>query len=291
MAPQATEAKLHNRPPQHQSTKPGQQGQMIPQPLIDNPEYKAAGKLKDKVAIITGGDSGIGQAIAVTFAKEGADVAIVYLNEQADAEETKKLVEHYGRHCELIPGNLENPEFCKDVVAKTVRKYGKLDILINNAAEHWENEDLATLDAKILEKTFRINVFSCFYLTQAALEYLGEGAVIINTTSVTAYRGAAHLLDYSATKGALVTFTRSLSEQLVGQGIRVNAVAPGPIWTPLIPASFSPEDVQAFGADTPMGRAGQPSEVAPCFVFLASSDSSYISGQVLHPNGGRIVNG
>lgn len=291
MAPQATEAKLQHRPPQHQSTKPGRQTSMIPQPLVDDPEYKAAGKLKDKVAIITGGDSGIGQATAIAYAKEGADVAIVFLNEKTDAEETRKLVEKYGRRCELIQGNLENPEFCKNVIAKTIQAYGKLDILINNAAEHWENENLETLDIKQIENTFRTNVFSCFYLTQAALKYLGEGSVIINTTSVTAYRGSGHLLDYSATKGALVTFTRSLSEQLIPRGIRVNAVAPGPIWTPLIPATFSPDDVQHFGEETPMGRAGQPSEVAPCFVFLASKDSSYMSGQVLHPNGGRIVSG
>lgn len=291
MAPQATESKLQQRPPQHQATKPGRQTNMIPQPLVDDPEYKAAGKLKDKIAIITGGDSGIGQAIAVAYAKEGADIAIVYLNEDNDAEETRKLVEKYGRRCELIRGNLEKPEFCQEVVHKTIQAFGKLNILINNAAEHWENEDLETLDLKQVEKTFRTNVFSCFYLTQAALKHLGEGSVIINTTSVTAYKGAGHLLDYSATKGALVTFTRSLSEQLIGRGIRVNAVAPGPIWTPLIPATFKPEDVQHFGEDTPMGRAGQPSEVAPCFVFLASKDSSYISGQILHPNGGRIVGG
>lgn len=290
MAPQTSESKLQHRPPQHQTTKPGRQSSMIPQPLIDDLEYKAAGKLKDKVAVITGGDSGIGQATAVAYAKEGADVVVVYLNEHADAESTRKLVEKYGRRCELIAGNLENSDFCREVVEKTIHAFGKLDILINNAAEHWENENLETLDLKQLEITFRVNVFSCFYLTQAALKYMGEGSVIINTTSVTAYRGSGHLLDYSATKGALVTFTRSLSEQLLPRGIRVNAVAPGPIWTPLIPATFSPDDVQHFGEDTPMGRAGQPSEVAPCFVFLASKDSSYISGQILHPNGGRIVN-
>ncbi len=291
MAPQAAESKLQQRPPQHQNSKPGRQDRMIPQPLIDDPHYLAAGKLKDKVAIITGGDSGIGQATAIAFAKEGADVVVVYLNEHEDARQTRQQVEHYGRRCELIAGDLADPEFCQTVVNQTIKAFGKIDILINNAAEHWENNNLETLDLNQIETTFRINVFSCFYLSKAALKYMGEGAVIINTASVTAYKGSAHLLDYSATKGALVTLTRSMSEQLIERGIRVNAVAPGPIWTPLIPASFSPEDVKQFGEDTPMKRAGQPCEVAPCFVFLASRDSSYISGQILHPNGGRIING
>jgi NAD(P)-dependent dehydrogenase (short-subunit alcohol dehydrogenase family) len=263
---------------------------MIPQPLIDDPEYRAAGKLQDKVAIITGGDSGIGQAVSLVYAKEGANVAVVYLNEHEDAQQTKRLVEAQGRRCLLIDGDLADESFCREVVEKTLQAFGKIDILINNAAEHWETESLENLDMQQMEHTFRVNVFSFFYLTKAVLPHLKEGSSIINTTSVTAYKGSGHLLDYSSTKGAIVTFTRSLSDQLVSKGIRVNGVAPGPIWTPLIPATFSDEEVQKFGQDTPMGRAGQPSEVAPCFVFLAAKDSSYVSGQILHPNGGRVIN-
>lgn len=291
MAQHATEQKLQQRPQQQQHTKPGHQQLMTPQPLVDDPDYKAAGKLQDKVAIITGGDSGIGQAIAITYAKEGADVVVVYLNEHEDARETRKKVEQYGRRCELISGDLKDPDFSQEIIRKTLQAFGKLDILVNNAAEHWESEKLEDLDLQQVETTFQTNVFSFFYLTQAALKHMHEGAAIINTASVTAYKGSEALLDYSATKGAIVTFTRSLSQQLAKRKIRVNAVAPGPIWTPLIPATFSAEDVQHFGEDTPMGRAGQPSEVAPCYVFLAAKDASYISGQVLHPNGGRIVNG
>jgi NAD(P)-dependent dehydrogenase (short-subunit alcohol dehydrogenase family) len=285
-----TEEKLQQRPAQHQNIKPGRQKPMIPQPLIDDPEYRAAGKLQDKVAIITGGDSGIGQAVSLVYAKEGANVAVVYLNEHEDAQQTKRLVEAQGRRCLLIDGDLADESFCREVVEKTLQAFGKIDILINNAAEHWETESLENLDMQQMEHTFRVNVFSFFYLTKAVLPHLKEGSSIINTTSVTAYKGSGHLLDYSSTKGAIVTFTRSLSDQLVSKGIRVNGVAPGPIWTPLIPATFSDEEVQKFGQDTPMGRAGQPSEVAPCFVFLAAKDSSYVSGQILHPNGGRVIN-
>lgn len=284
-----TEESLQRRPAQHQAVKPGHQKAMVPQPLVDDPEYKAAGKLQDKVAIITGGDSGIGQAVSVIYAKEGADVVVVYLNEHEDAEQTKRLVEEKGRRCLLIAGDVSDEAFCQTIVEKTLQTFGKIDILVNNAGEHWEEEHLEELDLHQMEHTFRVNVFAYFYLTQAVLDYMKEGGAIINTTSVTAYKGSGHLLDYSSTKGAIVTFTRSLSQQLIPRGIRVNGVAPGPIWTPLIPATFSDEDVKEFGKDTPMGRAGQPSEVAPCFVFLAAKDSSYMSGQILHPNGGRVV--
>jgi len=285
-----TEETLQRRPLQHQAVKPGRQSVMYPQPLEDDPEYRPAGKLKGKVALVTGGDSGIGRAVALIYAKEGADVAIVYLNEHDDAQRTKQLVENYEQRALLIAGDVGDETFCHDAVAQTVAALGKLDILVNNAGEHWESESLETLDMQRMETTFRTNMFSMFYLGQAALPHLKPGSAIINTASVTAYQGSGHLLDYSATKGAIVTFTRSLSQQLAERGIRVNGVAPGPIWTPLIPASFSEKDVQEFGADTPMGRAGQPSEVAPCYVFLAAKDSSYITGQILHPNGGRIVN-
>jgi NAD(P)-dependent dehydrogenase (short-subunit alcohol dehydrogenase family) len=285
-----TEQQLQQRPPQHQSVKPGREKLLIPQPLYDDPDYKAAGKLQDKVAIITGGDSGIGRAVSVIYAKEGADVVVVYLNEHEDAQETARLVESKGRQCLLLAGDVGDANFCKRVIEQTIQTFGKLDILVNNAGEHWESGDLEKLDLNLMERTFRTNVFSMFYLTQAALPHLPEGSAVINTASVTAYRGSGHLLDYAASKGAIVTLTRSMSEQLIERGIRVNGVAPGPIWTPLIPASFSAKDVQEFGADTPMKRAGQPSEVASCYVFLAAKDSSYISGQVLHPNGGSSIN-
>jgi NAD(P)-dependent dehydrogenase (short-subunit alcohol dehydrogenase family) len=263
---------------------------MTPQPLVDDPDYQAAGKLKDKVAIVTGGDSGIGQAVSVIYAKEGADVVVVYLNEHDDAEKTKQLVEEKGRRCLLISGDVSSESFCREVVDKTLQAFGKIDILVNNAGEHWEEENLENLDMRQMERTFQINVFAFFYLSKAALAHMQPGSTIINTASVTAYKGSGHLVDYSATKGAIVTFTRSLSQQLVDKGIRVNGVAPGPIWTPLIPATYSQEDVKEFGKNTPMGRAGQPSEVATCYVFLAAKDSSYMSGQILHPNGGRVVN-
>jgi len=286
-----TEEKLQARPEQQQTAKPGHQGNMKPEPLIDDPDYKAAGKLQDCVAIITGGDSGIGQAVATIYAKEGADVVIVYLNEHEDAKKTETLVSKYGRKCLCISGDLKNPQFCRSVAEKAHEMFGKIDILVNNAAEHWESDSIEDLDLDQMETVFKTNVFPYFYLTKAALKYMGKGGSIINTASVTAYKGSGHLLDYASTKGAIVTFTRSLSEQLIDKGIRVNGVAPGPIWTPLIASTFSPKDVQEFGADVPMKRAGQPSEVAPCYVFLAAKDSSYMSGQVLHPNGGKAVNG
>ena len=281
---------LHkNRPEQQQRQQPGRERELRPLAESKARHYKAAGKLKGKIALITGGDSGIGRSVAVMFAKEGADVAIVYLNEHEDAKETQRLVEAEGERCILIPGDIGDEAFCRKAVEQTVRELGHLDILVNNAAEQHPKQSIEEISAQQLERTFRTNIFSMFYLTKAALKHLKEGSTIINTTSVTAYRGSGGLLDYSATKGAIVTFTRSLSENLIEKGIRVNGVAPGPIWTPLIPSTFPPEKVKKFGSDVPMKRAGQPDEVAPCYVFLASEDSSYISGQILHPNGGEPV--
>ena len=278
-------------PPQHQDRQPGLESDMNPQPQADDPHYHGSGKLKGKVALITGGDSGIGRAIAVAFAKEGADSAIIYLNEHEDAEETQRLVSEYGQKCLPIAGDIGDEHFCRQAVEQTVNELGRLDILINNAAEQHPQESIEEITSEQLEKTFRTNIFSMFYFTKAALKHLQPGSAIVNTTSVTTYKGSPKLLDYSATKGAIVGFTRSLSLALTEQKIRVNGVAPGPIWTPLIPSTFTPEHVQAFGQDVPMGRPGQPEEVAKCFVFLASEDASYISGQVIHPNGGTIVNG
>lgn len=279
------------RPKQHQDKQPGVEREMQPRPESFAKGYLAAGKLRGRVALITGGDSGIGRAVSIAFAKEGARIAIVYLNEHQDAEETKKAVEEEGVDCLIIAGDIGDPNFCNIVVEKVVSRFGGVDILVNNAAEQHPQDNIEDITPEQLEKTFRTNVFSLFYLTKASLKYLKHGSSVINTTSVTAYRGSSHLLDYSASKGAIVAFTRSLSESLVKKGIRVNGVAPGPIWTPLIPSTFRPDEVAKFGGDEPMGRAGQPDEVAPCYVFLASSDSSYMSGQVLHPNGGEIING
>jgi NAD(P)-dependent dehydrogenase (short-subunit alcohol dehydrogenase family) len=278
-------------PPQHQDRQPGLERDMNPRPAFEDRQYKAAGKLLGKTALVTGGDSGIGRAVAVTYAKEGADVAIVYLNEHGDAEETKRQVEQEGRRCLLIPGDIGDEAFCRDAVERTAREFGKLDIVVNNAAEQHPQKSIEDITAEQLERTFRTNIFGIFYLTKAAMKHLKSGAAIVNTTSVTAYQGNEILLDYSSTKGAIVTFTRSLAMQLVGKGIRVNGVAPGPIWTPLIPSTFNEEQVSKFGATTPMERAGQPEELAPSYVFLASDDSSYMSGQILHVNGGMIVNG
>ena len=263
---------------------------MRPRPRHTDPAQRGCDRLKDKVALITGGDSGIGRAVAIAFAKEGADVAIAYLDEHEDATETKRLVEEHGRRCITIAGDVGDEGFCELAIARTVNDLGSLDVLVNNAAEQHPQESIEKISAEQLERTFRTNIFSYFFLTKAALPHLRRGSAIVNTTSVTAYRGSPALIDYSATKGAIVAFTRSLSQALVEKGIRVNAVAPGPIWTPLIPASFPEEKVETFGTDTPMGRAGQPEEVAPAYVFLASDDSSYMTGQVLHPNGGEIVN-
>ncbi|HEY9629586.1 MAG TPA: SDR family oxidoreductase [Coleofasciculaceae cyanobacterium] len=279
------------QPKQQQEQTPGLESEMTPLPQFESHDYDGKGKLEGKIALITGGDSGIGRAVAVAFAKEGADIAIVYLNEHSDAEATKQKIEAEGRRCLTIAGDIGDEQFCQQSVEKTVTQLGHLNILINNAAEQHPQESIEQISGEQLERTFRTNIFSMFYLTKAALPYLAEGSTIINTTSVTAYKGNAQLLDYSATKGAIVAFTRSLSQSLIKKGIRVNGVAPGPIWTPLIPSTFPEEKVEKFGAQVPMQRSGQPEEVAPSYVFLASDDSSYMAGQILHPNGGDVVNG
>jgi NAD(P)-dependent dehydrogenase (short-subunit alcohol dehydrogenase family) len=278
-------------PAQHQDVQPGIQSEMTPRPIIISDKYKGVDKLLGKIAIITGGDSGIGRSIAVHYAREGADVVIVYLNESNDAAETKKLVEAEGRTCLTVAGDIGEESFCQEVIKMTAEKFGKIDILVNNAAEQHTKNDITEITQEQLERTFRTNIFSFFYLSKAVLPYLKEGSSIINTTSITAYRGSPHLLDYSSTKGAIVAFTRSLSMNLISKGIRVNAVAPGPIWTPLIPSTMDEKTVSKFGQDTPMQRVGQPAELAPSYVFLAADDSSYMSGQVLHVNGGEVVNG
>ncbi len=278
------------RPKPSRAARQGREASMRPRPLSVDPDYKPAGKLSGRCALVTGGDSGIGRAVAIAFADEGAHVAIVYRTHDEDAAETKRIVETRERKCLTIKGDVGDPAFCKRAVDQAVRGLGKLDILVNNAAEQHEQDNFLDITPEQLERTFRTNIFGYFYITRAALPYLRKGGVILNTASVTAYRGSAHLVDYSATKGAIVAFTRSLSQMLADKGIRVNAVAPGPIWTPLITESFEPEEVQNFGTDVPLGRAGQPEEVAACFVFLASDDASYMTGQVLHPNGGEIVN-
>ncbi len=256
------------------------------------PRYPGSGRLNEKVALVTGGDSGIGRATAVLFAREGADVAIAYLNEHDDAKETARACEAEGAEVLLFPGDLGDPDHAASVVQSIIDKWGKLDLLVNNAGEQHPDEEIEKITEKQLQRTFQTNIYSMFYLVEAARPHLKRGASIVNCTSVTMYKGAAGLLDYSATKGAITAFTRSLSENLVGDGIRVNAVAPGPIWTPLNPCGGAPkEKIEHFGEDTPMGRPGEPNEVAPCFLFLACEDSSYMSGQVLHPNGGIIVNG
>jgi len=276
-------------PPQEQEP-PGTEKAMRPQPQSEMKEYRGSGKLRDKVAIITGADSGIGRAVAIGFAKEGADVAIIYLNEHEDAEKTQQLVKEAGRETFTMAGDVGDQAFCKKVIERSLDEFGKLDILVNNAGEQHAVERLEDLPIEQLHRTFATNIFSMFYLTQAALPHMKEGSAIVNTTSVVAYRGIPNLLDYAATKGAIVALTRSLARNLSSRKIRVNAVAPGPIWTPLIPSTeFPTEKVESFGSNTLIGRAGQPDEVAPCFIFLASSDSSYLTGHVLHPDGGEWV--
>jgi NAD(P)-dependent dehydrogenase (short-subunit alcohol dehydrogenase family) len=278
-------------PPQEQEHQPGLRSEMDPIPQSESDSYRPANKLQGKVALITGGDSGIGRAVALAFAKEGADVVIVYKDEHEDAQATQRDVEKKGRRALLIAGDIGDENFCRQAVQRTVDELGQLTILVNNAAEQHPQESIEAITQEQLERTFRTNIFAMFYLVKAAMPHLKAGSTIINTTSVTAYRGSPQLLDYSSTKGAIVAFTRSLSMALVEKGIRVNAVAPGPIWTPLIPSTFPAEKVASFGADSPMGRAGQPAELAPAYVFLACEDSSYMSGQVLHINGGEVVNG
>jgi NAD(P)-dependent dehydrogenase (short-subunit alcohol dehydrogenase family) len=277
------------RKPQSQS-RPGLESKMKPAPVAERPE-KPAGKLLNKVALITGGDSGIGRAVAVLFAQEGADVVIAYLAEHKDAEETAGMVVEYGRQCLIIPGDLSKEKNCKRAVTRAIKQFGKIDILVNNAAIHYEVDKPEKITSDQLIKTFATNIFSYFWITQAALPHMKKGSCIINTSSVTAYRGSGGLIDYASTKGAIVSFTRSLAANLIKRNIRVNGVAPGPIWTPLIASSFKPKKVAKFGSDAPMERAGEPAEIAPCYLFLASEDSSYMTGQFLHPNGGEIVNG
>ncbi len=274
-----------------QNHQPGVEKKMSPRPEYINPNYKAAGKLMNKTALITGGDSGIGRAVAILFAMEGANVAIAYLDEDKDAKETKKLVEDTGRECVLFRGDVSEKEFCDKIVKQTISRLGSLNILVNNAAQQYPQDDFLKISKQQLEKTFNINILPYFFLSQAAVKNMKEGDTIINTSSVTAYRGSPHLIDYSSTKGAIVTFTRSLSENLAPKKIRVNSVAPGPVWTPLIVSSFDEKEIEKFGQSVPMGRAGQPSEIAPAYVFLASEDASYITGQVIHVNGGELING
>ena len=282
--------KKNLRKPQHQS-RPGKESLMEPAPVTEKVHIKAADKLAGKIALITGGDSGIGRAVALLFAKEGADIIIIYLNEHTDAKETKLLAEKYGCRCMLISGDISKEQFCKKAVQKAVKQFGQVDILVNNAAVHFESKGLEDISTSNLVKTFATNIFSMFWITKALLPFMKKGSAIINTSSVTAYRGSAGLIDYASTKGAIVSFTRSLSANLVDKGIRVNAVAPGPIWTPLIVSSFKRSKVATFGSEVPMKRAGEPAEVAPAYLFLACEDSVYITGQVIHPNGGEIING
>ena len=276
--------------PRQQQPMPGIEGKMKPRPLVMKPE--TGKKLEGKIAVITGGDSGIGRAVALLFAREGAHLAISYLSEHSDAEEVQHIIENeFDRKCILIPGDIRKEKFCNKIISETMKKFGRIDILVNNAATQTEQKSITDISTDQLYETFETNIFSMFWITKAALPHMKKGSCIINSTSVTAYRGSAELIDYSSTKGAILTFTRSLSASLADKGIRVNAVAPGPIWTPLIAASFKGKKVASFGTEVPLKRAGEPAEVAPCYLFLASPDASYMTGQTLHPNGGEIVNG
>lgn len=276
------------RPAQTVKKKQGKEKEMQPQPVFE--KERDALRLRNKTAIITGGDSGIGKAVAIAFAKEGADVVIAYYEDNEDARATASRVEAIGQQCVLMPGDVSKPAHCKKIIEKTMKRFGKLDVLVNNAGIQFPQEELSAITPQQLKRTFETNIFAMFYLVQAAETHLKEGSSIINTTSVTAYRGSAHLLDYSATKGAIVSFTRSLSAYFAKQKIRVNGVAPGPVWTPLIPTTFPASHVSHFGSDTPLGRSGEPVEIAYSYVFLASDESSYMTGQILHPNGGEVVN-
>jgi NAD(P)-dependent dehydrogenase (short-subunit alcohol dehydrogenase family) len=281
---------MDTKPPQVQERQPGLQSEMRPEPQV-MPRFPGSGRLTGKTAIVTGGDSGIGQAVAVLFAREGAEVAILYLDETEDARKAAKLVRDEGRECLTIAGDIGDEQFCRKAAQQVVDRFGGIDVLVNNAAEQHPREEITEISREQLERTFRTNIFGYFYMTQSALPHMGEGGAIVNTTSVTAYRGSRQLLDYSSTKGAIVAFTRALAQSLVERKIRVNGVAPGPIWTPLIPSTFDEEKVKNFGKNVPMGRPGEPNEVAPCHLFLACEDSSYMTGQILHPNGGEIVGG
>ena len=285
------ESQSGHHPPQEQDRQPGLRPQMEPKPRSDMRDYRGAGKLKGLAALVTGGDSGIGRAVAIGFAKEGADVAIVYLDEHEDAESTKGLVEEEGRRCIRVAGDIGDEAFCKDAVDRAVEAFGRLDVLVNNAGEQHPQDRLEDITSAQMERTFRTNIFAMFHLTKAALAHMRPGAAVINSTSVTAYRGSPHLIDYAATKGAIVAFTRSLAENLKDRRIRVNAVAPGPVWTPLIPASFDADHVGQFGEKTFLGRPAEPDEIAPSYIFLASNDGICMTGQVLHPNGGEIIGG
>ncbi len=276
-------------PEQKQDKQPGLESLMNPKPIFEDPSYKGSDKLKNKIAIITGGDSGIGKAVAIAFAKEGADLAIIYYDEHEDAEETKKIIESKGRKCILIPGDITDDNFCKAAVQKTLQQFSKIDILINNAAVQYAQNSIEDITNEQLEKTFKTNIFSMFYMIKAVMPHFKPGSSIINTASITAYEGHETLIDYSSTKGAIVSFTRSLSLSLIGRNIRVNAIAPGPIWTPLIPSSFSPQKVGKFGSNTPIGRPGQPVELASAYVHLACNESSYVTGETIHINGGSFI--
>ncbi|MCB2376509.1 SDR family oxidoreductase [Hymenobacter sp. BT635] len=285
------ETKPTSLPPQQQDQQPGLETEMTPQPEYIRATYKGSGKLAGKVALITGGDSGIGRSVAVHFAREGADVAITYLpDEEQDAYDTRQLIEQEGRRCLTLPGDLREASFCQEIVERTVQELGGLNVLVNNAAEQFVSQDVTEIPDQQWLDTFQVNFFSFVRVTRAALAHLKEGDSIINTSSINAYRGNQQLVDYTSTKGAITAYTRSIAQQLAEKKIRVNSVAPGPIWTPLIPATFPPEKVASFGKDTTMKRPGQPSEVGPCYVFLASDDASYITGQALHPNGGEVLN-